>query len=152
MHPIEFPQQTAKLAKSQPQYRPLPVAISFASQTDLKWRRYTCKYELSPLELAQIAATGTIWLSQTGYGFNPILPQVETPYGVLIVQYKKVDKGLYDFWVPLTNEEGEFVHHITDAAPKGFIDWMLNNFPDITAENLYFEEKPALVIAEGGII
>jgi hypothetical protein len=182
MNPIEFPQQTTKLAKSQPQYRVLPVDIKelqervicnhCKGQGKIKqhshdlfpatcpmcqgkkylpvWSNFTCKYQLSAPELAQIIETGCLYISQTGYAFNPILPQIETPYGIVQIQYKHKEADKYDFWVPL-NDEGE-LQQLIDYTPTQFIKTFLAAFPELTAEQIYFVERPEMAIDVDGNI
>lgn len=182
MQPIKFPQQTAELAKSQPQYRVLPVAIKelqkreqcnhCKGQGNIKqhshdlfpstcplcrgkkhlpvWSNFTCKYQLSPVELAQIIETGCLYLSQTGYEFNPILPQIETPFGTIEIQYKDKGTGKFDFWVPL-DDAGQ-TQQLIDYTPTQFIATFLKAFPELTAEQIWFNERPELAVDENGNI
>jgi hypothetical protein len=184
MNPIEFPQQTGKLAKGQPQYRVLPIAIKELQEREscnacngqgkIKqhphdlfpgtcpickgkghlpvWSSHTCKYQLSELELAQIIETGCIYIGQLGYGFNPISPSVESPFGSFPIQYKRKGPGLYDFWLTLIIDEQEQVQQVTDQQPTAFIESVLNTFPELTAEQLYFVERPELAVDEQGNI
>lgn len=184
MQPIDFKEATTKLAKTQPQYRVLPVDIkelqpretcnACKGQGKVKqhshdlfpatcpickgkghlpvWSRHTCKYQLSELELAQIIETGCIYIGQLGYGFNPISPSVESPYAVIEIQYKLNSNNLYDFWIPVTVGEESEVRFIVDQIPTEFIKMVLASFPELTAENLYFVEKPELAVDEQGNI
>ena len=184
MEAIEFPQQTAKLAKTQPQYRVLPVDIkelqprekcnACKGQGKIKqhphdlfpgtcpickgkghlpvWSNHTCKYKLSELELAQIIETGCIYIGQLGYGFNPISPSVESPYAVIEIQYKLNGNNLYDFWVPVVQAGEQTTQLVVDQVPTEFIKMILQTFLELTAENLYFVERPELAVDEEGKI
>lgn len=78
MQPIEFPQQTDVLAKEQPQYTPLPVHVG--SKED--GFPMTACFQLTPDELAEIAATGKLWYTQVTFGhpFQPVMLTTKTPF------------------------------------------------------------------------
>jgi hypothetical protein len=78
MEPIEFPQQNDVLAKNQPQYRPLPVHVG--SKED-NFPMTTC-FQLTPEELAEIAATGKLWYTQVTFGnpFQPVMLSTKSPF------------------------------------------------------------------------
>lgn len=90
MEAIKFPEQNETLAKSQPQFRALPVCIRpINSEEPKEGAQYTVKYELSEVELAQILLTRSIYFSQFGFGFQPICPQIESPFGYLPIKWEK---------------------------------------------------------------
>ena len=106
MDPIHFPEETTTLAKNQPQYRTLPVAIRLENPLDVNsTKKFTCKYQLNPLEIEQIKATGCIYFSQFGHVFQPILPQSDSPFGVCPITYKVNESGNYDFWVVMNADK-----------------------------------------------
>jgi hypothetical protein len=78
MQPVEFPQQTAILAKDQPQYTPLPVHVGPPEEG----YPMTACLELSEEEKAEIAATGKFWLTQITFGhpFQPIRLSTQNPF------------------------------------------------------------------------
>ncbi len=179
MEPTTFPQASTKLAKNQPQYRPLPVDIIEGNKVNcpacggtgnnlLKaepcdkckgrgvfrdFNKYVFKYRLSNIELAQVLLTGHIWFQQSGYAFNPILPSVETPYGVVVIQYVEKESGKFDFYFPYVDGEGIEKHQlIEDADPYLYIKSVLESCPEYTAEQLFFVERPAIAVSEEGKI
>jgi len=146
MNPIEFPQQTGKLGKGQPQYRVLPIAIN---QTDSESiYQYTCKYELTELELAQISQSKCFYFSQYGSCFHPIRPQVETPFGVCNITFEQLGDGYYNFW--WDTQDGSVFKltkiHITTAIAEIMV------FSKLKSEQLFFMEKPSMAIGESGLI
>lgn len=143
MQPITFPEATHKLAKSQPQYRVLPVRVTpIDEQSGIN--EYTCKYELSDLELAQINLTKTFLFTQTGNCFHPICPEVANRWKYLPIEYKGNTA-----WVPLANGETEM---ITALSPVLLLNNILARFPELAADSIYFFEKPELAIDEQGNI
>jgi hypothetical protein len=79
MHPIEFPEQNAVLAKDQPEYLPLPVC-RHGDRTISCWK-------LTFGERLKLLFTGRLWLLVLNVGgpLQPQLPMVESPF----VQLKK---------------------------------------------------------------
>lgn len=78
MKAIEFAQQTAILAKDQPEYQPLPVHIDHGD----KMVPMTCCFELSPEEIKEINETGKLWYTQSTFGqpFQPIRMATSNPF------------------------------------------------------------------------
>jgi len=78
MQPIKFPQQTHTLAEDQPQYEPLPVHIDQADPAT----PFTCCFQLSPEELAEINETGCLWHTQLTFGqsFQPVRLSTQNPF------------------------------------------------------------------------
>lgn len=180
MQPINFPQtKDKKLAKSQPQYRPLPVdiiegekvrcpACKGAGTNILEastcdkckgrgvlqgFNKYIVKYQLSELEKAQVLLTGCIWFQQSGYGFNPILPSLDSPYGAVTVIYADKGEGKFDFWFPYDDEEGNHLQQlIENADPYLYIKSVLDAYPELTPEQLVFAEKSDMAIGPDGEI
>ena len=73
MNIIEFPEQTAVIAKNQPQYRPLP-AHQFKDDPQ---GRIACCWSLTWRERFRVLFTGRIW--QQVLTFNqPLQPQLLT--------------------------------------------------------------------------
>ena len=152
MNPISFPQQTNVLAKAQPQYRVLPIAERLENPDDPQSVvKMTCKYELSDLELQQIIATRCVYISQFGYGFHPIYPQVDSPFLVVPVHYRETEKGIYSLYIPMADKSIIELHNIPLSR---CIDAVLNIDPQapLTAESIQFVEKQTLAIDENGNI
>lgn len=147
MNPIKFPEATTILAKDQPQFRPLPVAIAFENPDDkTSLPRFTCKYDLSDLELQQIIKTKSIFINQFGYGFHPIYPQVDSPFLVLPVQYKSVGNRCYDFFIPMDN--GEFI--VLNGIQLELAVGLIMEKTGLQADQIHFKEKPSMGIDENG--
>jgi hypothetical protein len=149
MEPIEFPQQNGKLAKSQPQFRPLPVCIRPMTEDPKDGAQFTVKYQLSEIEFAQFSLTKCFYFSQFGHGFQPILPQVESPFGVVVIKYDKIKNYEFKAWVPL-DQGGE--HLVEAISARQLIDRILEAFPNLEAENLFFVERPKMAISANGLI
>lgn len=155
MKPIHFPEQNDVLARNQPQYRTLPVAIRLENPIDVtSTKKFTCKYELSDLEIEQIKASRCLYFSQFGHGFQPILPQVDSPFGVCPVVYKKRDDGNYDFWITMNadkpNEPKNEVY-ITGVEIETAIQSIMRT-TNLRADQHAFIEKPELGIDNAGNI
>lgn len=80
MKPVQFPGSNVVLGKGQPEYLPLPCL-----RLDNPEGTVISCWELSDEEIAELARTKRLWVSQLtfGAGFSPQLPQVETPLEVL---------------------------------------------------------------------
>jgi hypothetical protein len=146
MNPIKFPEQNGTLAKNQPEYRPLPICIKPTETEDAF--QYTCKYELTELELAQINQSKTFYFSQFGSCFHPILPQIENPFAACNVTFESLGNSYYNFWIPMQNgtDLKLFNIHITTAIAE------LMLYSKLKSENLFFIEKPNMAISENGLI
>lgn len=68
MKPIEFPEQNVVFAKDQPEYNPLP-----AHRTDDRESAVTSCWELSDEDLAEIARTRRIYVTQLTFR-HPLQP------------------------------------------------------------------------------
>ena len=79
MIPIPFQEMNGVLGAHQEEYEPLPVHAHGDSQG-----RVTFCCRLSPVEIAEIAATGTIWIQQLTFGnrFQPIALSTLKPEGM----------------------------------------------------------------------
>lgn len=152
MEPLNFKEATHKLAKSQPQYRVLPVCIKRINSLleEIPVYEYTCKYEFSNIELAQAMHTKSVYFTQTGSCFHPILPQLESHFGVLKVIYFQQPDGLYEFNIKLPDSAIDLKDiKLSEAIPT--ILELLNN--ELTAEQLYFEAKKTLGLdATGNLV
>lgn len=78
MKAIEFPQQTHILAKDQPEYEPLPVHIAAGEPGT----PFTCVFELSDEEIAQIVQTKRLYYTQLTCGnlFQPVRLSTMNPF------------------------------------------------------------------------
>lgn len=78
MQPVEFPQQTAILAKDQPQYTPLPVHVG---SKDENFPMTSC-LELNDEEIAELIATRKLWHTQITFGhpFQPVRLSTQNPF------------------------------------------------------------------------
>jgi hypothetical protein len=149
MQPITFPEATNTLAKAQPQYRVLPVCIMREYPEDANSvLRYTCRYELSDLELQQIIRTKSLFISQFGFGFHPIYPQVDSPFLVLPIEYKKVKDHCFNFYVPM-GEDGKEIKTFENIPLDKAIE-VLTSFTDLPVEQLHFKERPSLQVDDHG--
>lgn len=149
MEPLNFPEANNKLAKSQPQYRPLPVYIAKVSEgTPSEHFQFTGKYELSDLEIQQIIKTKSFYFSQFGSCFHPILPQVENAFGVCRVEYKKIDDQHYSFWIPLSDGNVQVLNNI--PIELSIIEIM--SWANLKADEIYFIEKLDLGVDKNGNI
>lgn len=138
MKPLEFKEQTSILAKDQPQYRPLPVFIqTIDAGLPTEHLQFMCKYELSEAEIEQIVRTKSFFISQFGNCFHPIFPCVESQFYQVPVTWEKSERGLFYAWVPLTDGGQVTLAHNSMA---NLVDRILERFPELTAENLYFVE------------
>jgi len=149
MEPLNFKEATHNLAKNQPGYRVLPVCIKRINSIleEVPIYEYTSKYEFSELELAQLLHTRSAYFTQTGNCFHPILPQVESHFGCLIVLYKKHNDGLFEFGIKLPDSE----LHLKDIALSDSIQTILNLLNnEITAEQLRFDPMPTLGLDASG--
>lgn len=171
MNPIEFPEQTTKLAKTQPQYRPLPVAIEIVKRyycpecngggtvgecicdrckgagVIATWSNYVCKYELSDLEIEQIIRTRSVYLSQSGHGFNPIYPSVESQFKCFIIHFDITEAGLYNIYVPMDNDT---TLELLDLPKERVLDAILSKVHNVTPDTIRFVERPKMAIDEQG--
>lgn len=77
MIPVQFPESNAVLAREQGEYEPLPV---YAFPADPQGRVAFCM-RLGPVELEEIARTGTLWVQQLTFGrrFQPIALSTQRP-------------------------------------------------------------------------
>ena len=77
MKPIEFEGQTNILAKDQPEYQPLPIAICVNGEAISCWK-------LSLWERIRLLFTGKLWLMQLTFGdrFQPQLPSIGKPFEI----------------------------------------------------------------------
>src|SRR5688572_24407868 len=113
MNPISFPEQTTVLAKAQPQFRTLPIAIRHHNDNpEEPLKKMTCKYELSDLEMQQIIRTRCFYISQFGTGFHPIFPQVDSPFLVCQIRYRINDDGTYNLFIPQNNAPEMILNNI----------------------------------------
>lgn len=149
MQPINFPQANNKLAKSQPQYKPLPVYIEVINSGQPgEHLQYTCRYELTDLDIEQLKKTRAFYFSQFGNCFHPILPQINTPFGVCNVSFEQLENGNYNFAIPMSSGGIETLNNVPkDLAIDEIMLW-----GNLTAEQIYFYEKPTSGIDEGGNI
>jgi len=147
MNPVKFKEQTAMLAKDQPEYRPLPVFISIPDGNGV--RQYTGKYELSDLELQQIVATKSIFFSQYGNCFHPIFPTIENQFVSCQVYYEKMPTGVYDFYINM--QDGSTLV-IADVPLENAIGAILHRVTNIKAEHIQFIERLTSGIDENGNI
>lgn len=146
MNPIEFPECNSKLAKSQPQFKPLPIFI--IPTEDKNVFQFTGKYELSDLEIEQIIKTRSFYFSQFGSCFHPICPQIENPFGYCLVHYKKIEENVYSFWIPMSDGRIEILNNITiGLAMTEIMCWA-----NLNAEQIFFVEKPSLGVDVNGNI
>lgn len=84
MKAVEFPEQTAVLAKDQPEYVPLPVhvgptkPIGFTEEVECV---ITC-WELSDGDLELIKQTKRVWVQMLTFGtpLQPLSVSVEKPF------------------------------------------------------------------------
>lgn len=174
MKPIHFEEETTTLAKTQTEYHPLPVSIEIVKIQECPsckgsgdnematekceiclgegnlgiWSNYACKYEFSELELLQINATKSMFISQSGWGFNPILPTVENRFKFCQVQYRKLFNG-YDLFIPMS--DGRVVE-LKNIEPKDVLNSIIEVALNLQPENIMFVEKTNLAIDETGII
>ncbi len=77
MTAVNFPEATQMLAEDQPQYETLPIHVSNTPE-----RECTACFQLSDTELAEIARTGKLWLTQLTFGnaYAPIRMSVLNPF------------------------------------------------------------------------
>lgn len=77
MIPVQFPQANAVLAGNQDEYEPLPIYRFAGAEGRVA---FCCR--LSDAELAEIAATRTIWIQQMTFGgsFQPIALSTHRPH------------------------------------------------------------------------
>lgn len=77
MHPITFPQANTTIAKDQPEFEKIPTDLrKIEGQTTA-----VCCFQLTPQEIAEIRASGVIWLiAMPVGGFMPMILQTEYPY------------------------------------------------------------------------
>lgn len=148
MTPVKFPEQNQTLARSQPQYRTLPVRIETPDEGKPEWIRFTAKYELNDLEIAQIIRTRSFYSSQEGFGFNPSSNMICKPWNGLVIEYR-MEESLCECWVPM--EDGSKTHVTTPDAPS-MVDLLTESYPHLNADNLHFVERPELSINEKGEI
>lgn len=135
MQPISFPEQTTILAKDQPQYLPLPCCITPTEIEGIS--QYTCKYELTDLDIEQILKTRSIYFSQFGNCFHPIKPQISHPFKACQVEYKYDQDGFYSFYIPMVNGYTVTLEYIRFETA---IDKILE-VTNLTAEQICFIEK-----------
>lgn len=148
MNPIQFKEQTTVLAKDQPEYRPLPVAIVLQDPKDpTSLPRFTCKYELSDLEIELIKTTKTIFINQFGYGFHPIYPQIQSPFLVCKIMYKSLGNKTYAF--SITDNEGKLIEF---SETLENVIRVIYEKTGLKAEQLLFLEKPTASVNESGEI
>lgn len=149
MNPIHFKEETAVYAKGQPQYRPLPTCEMPENPDDPQSViRYTCKYELSDLEMQQIMKTKCLYINQFGYVLQPIYPQIDSPFLVLPVEFKFVGNRCYDFYIPLQNGEQIILKNIQLELT---IDTVMKE-TGLQPDQFHFKERPSMSIDENGII
>lgn len=149
MKPIHFKEETDTLAKDQPQFRPLPVCIMREVADDPESiMRFTCKYELTDLELQQIIKTKSIFINQFGFGFHPIYPQVDSPFSVLPINYRFKGNRMYDLWY--LNIDGKRFDLI--GIQLELIIGILVKATSLQPEQFIFVEEPKIGIDEGGKI
>jgi hypothetical protein len=74
MKPLEFPEQTVKIAENQEEYQTLPAFVD-KQQTISLWG-------LSLRERIKILITGKLWLTQLNFSqsLQPQLPEVRSPF------------------------------------------------------------------------
>ena len=77
MIPVQFPGVNLVLAMGQDEYEPLPVRAYPDG-------RMVMAFRLSPTELEELAATGTLWLQQLTFGapFQPVALTTQKPEGL----------------------------------------------------------------------
>ena len=75
MKPVPFPEQTAVLARNQPEYLPLPVHRAADGTVVSCWR-------LTLRERLRLLFGGRLWLLQLTFGepLQPQCPQTEYPF------------------------------------------------------------------------
>lgn len=150
MDPIKFPEVTNTLASNQPQYRALPVYIqTIHPGTPEQHNQYLCKYELSEPEIAQIVKTKSLHFSQFGTCFHPILPQIESPFYHVVVEYDRIGDNNCRAWVPVTDGS---VFEIKAETFDLVIDKICEIFVELKPENLVFIERPKFAIDGTGNI
>lgn len=148
MKPIHFTEETTTLARNQPQFRTLPVAIARENPEDPESVfRFTCKYELSDLEIQQIIKSKCVFISQFGYGFQPISAQIDSPFLVLPVEYKYAGNRMYHLKLPLV--EGKQTV-IAGVQLEKVID-VLTEATGLKPDQFLFKEMAAMAVSEKGL-
>lgn len=148
MNPIQFKEQTTVLAKDQPQFMPLPVAISFEKPNDpTSLPRFTCKYEFTDLEMEQFKVTKCMFINQFGYGFHPIYPQTYSPFLACRIMYKSLGNKTYAF--SITDNEGKLIEF---SETLENVIRVIYEKTGLQAEQLLFLEKPTAAVNESGEI
>lgn len=158
MDPIEFPEQTNKLAKGQPQYRVLPVHIKTIVAHErndageiikLGYSEYTCKYQLTDLDILQILETRSVYFMQSGSIFHPIRPSIFNPFYCVQVTYRKVSDMVYDIWVPMSDgSEAIFLN----TPYLEIIKTIKQKLGNVTPESIVWIERPEMGVDKDGNI
>lgn len=93
MKPVDFPQANTVFAKDQPEYLPLPARL----EPHAEGAPVTSCWQFTPEELAQIQATGCVYVTQLTFG-QALQPQVVSldPPGYTDAQLLEVAEPIFE--------------------------------------------------------
>jgi hypothetical protein len=172
MEPINFEGVNTQMGKGQPQYNIVPVqmveitpaevcycckgsgldSVNFPcdvcnglGHTKPAWNEYRCRYQLNEMEIAQLLKNKCFYISQEGYGFNPILPLCEDVKNVILIDYQITD-GIVEAWIPMADKTEM---HTVAPDPLSMVELICSAY-DLLPENLGFRLRYTTFVNEKG--